>query len=62
MLSAGVEVGKVAPSSTGNEYFLSDAVGALQHRYSLAALTGFDGTHEPGGARAENNHIKIRSL
>ena len=57
-----MDVGKVTSSSTRNEYFLSDAVGALQHRYSLAALAGFDGTHEPGGARAENNHIKIRSL
>ena len=57
-----MNIGEVAAATTGNEYLLTDALSALQHRDPASALAGFDGAHQAGRACAQNNHIEILDL
>ena len=54
-----VEVGEVAAAAAGDEDLLADAVGVFEHRDAAAALAGFDGAHQTGGAAAENQCVEM---
>jgi hypothetical protein len=53
-----MEIGKIAPPAAGQQDFLAHPVGVFDHQYPAAALPGSHGTHQTGGATADNNHIK----
>jgi predicted HD phosphohydrolase len=53
-----VEVGEVAASATGDQNFLAQPVGVLEHRDAASTLAGFDGAHQAGCATAENHCIE----
>src|SRR5258707_415985 len=53
-----MQVGKIAPSATGNQNFLPDTLGAFEQQYAAAALSGLGGAHQAGRAAAENNDVE----
>jgi hypothetical protein len=54
-----MNVGEVAAPAAGDENFLSDAVGVLEHRDAAASFAGFDGAHQSRGARAEDDCVEL---
>jgi len=54
ILRLTVGVGEVAAASAGDEDFLADAVGVFEDCDAAAALGGFDGAEEAGGAGADH--------
>ena len=55
-----MQVGEVAASAAGDQDLFADALSALQHGHAASALAGFNGTHQPGGAGAENDYIELK--
>ena len=53
-----MEIGEVAAAATGDEDLLAESVGSLENGDTAAALTGFDGAHQTGGAAAEDQSVK----
>jgi hypothetical protein len=59
VLRPAMEVGEIAAASAGDQDFLADAFGALQHRDAAAAFAGFDGAEQAGGAGTKNQSVKL---
>jgi hypothetical protein len=53
-----MQVGKIAPAAAGNQDFLSQSLGMVQHRNPAASLAGFHGAHQSGRAAADNECIE----
>ena len=58
----GFQIGEVAAPATGNQDFLAGFVGVVQQQHPPAALPGRHGTHEAGGAGAEDDDIEGLSV
>ena|SRR5438067_1901349 len=54
-----MNIGEVAAASSGDENFLSEPIGMIQHGDATSALAGFDGTHKPCRATAENECVEM---
>ena len=54
-----MHISKITSAAAGNEDFLAGPRGALDHSNTAAALAGFDGAQEAGGAGAENHSIVV---
>ena len=54
VIRGGVNVGEIAAATAGDEDFFADAVGVFKDGDAAAAVAGFDGTKEAGGASAED--------
>ena len=54
-----MQVGEIAPASAGDQDFLADAVGALQHRDTAPAFAGFYGAEQTRGPCAKNQSVKL---
>jgi hypothetical protein len=54
-----VEISEIAAAPAGDENFLADAIGALQHGNAPPAFACLDGAEEPRGASAENQTVKL---
>ena len=50
----GVEVGKIAAASAGDEDFFADAIGEFDDGNAAAKLGGLEGAEKAGGAGAED--------
>src|SRR5262249_36215978 len=57
MLSRGVNVGKVASSTSGNPNFLADRFVAFENQNRSSALARFDRAHQAGSAGAHNHDV-----
>src|SRR5271157_2278026 len=57
ILGASVQVGEIAAAAAGDKDLLPDSIGALEQETATAALPGFDGTHQTGSARSENDDV-----
>ena len=55
-----MQVGKVAAPAAGDQNLFADTLSALQHCHAASALAGFNGTHQAGSARAENDYIELK--
>ena len=53
-----MKVGEVAAAPSGDENFLSQTIGVLEHGDATTALAGFHGTHQSRRAAAENECIE----
>ena len=53
-----MQIGEVAAAASGDEDFLADLLGMLQHSNAAPALGGLDGAHESCRARAEHDDIE----
>ena len=54
-----MNVGEVAATTAGDEDFLADAVGVLEHSDAAAAFAGLNGAHEARGACAEDDCVEF---
>ena len=54
-----MNVCKIAAPATGNQDFFPDPVGVFHDSHAASMAPSFDGTHHAGGARPENNCIKL---
>jgi hypothetical protein len=59
VLRLGVKIREVATAAAGDQDFFADFFGALEEHHAAAALSGFDGAQESGGAAAQNDHVKV---
>lgn len=55
----GVNVGKVAAASAGDENLFACAVGEVEDEDTAVAAAGFDGGHEACGTGAEDEYINF---
>jgi hypothetical protein len=55
---AAMQVGEITTAAAGDKDFLADAIGAFQHGNAAAALSRFDGAHQPGCAAAQHDYVK----
>ena len=53
------QIGEIAPAAAGDEYLFAGALGMLENGDPASALPCFNGTHQAGGASAEDNCIKF---
>ena len=56
---AAIEIGEITAAAAGDQDFLADAIGTLQHSDAPSAFAGLDRTKEPRGASAENQNVKL---
>src|SRR5258705_98358 len=54
---SGVEVGKVAAATTGDENLGADAVTTLQHDDGTSALARNDSAHQTGRTGTDHHHV-----
>ena len=54
-----MQVGEVTTATTRHEYLLADLVRAFEHDDAAATIPSRDGTHESGGATANNDDVEI---
>ncbi len=59
ILRLAMDVGEVAAASAGDEDFLADAVGVFEDGDATAALGGFDGAEQAGGAGADYQNVEL---
>ena len=59
VFGCGVNIGEIATASAGNQDFLANAIGALQHGDAPSAFAGLHGTEQPGVSGAENQSVKF---
>jgi hypothetical protein len=52
-----MQVGEIAAPTAGDQYLFADSFGALQYGHASPATARFHRAHEPGCARAQNDHI-----
>jgi hypothetical protein len=52
-----MQVGEIAAPAAGDQDFLANAVGVLQHSDAASTLAGGDGTHQSGSASAQDHCI-----
>jgi len=52
VVGGDVKIGEIAAASAGDKNFLADAVGMFEDSDAAAAVRGFDGGEEAGGASA----------
>jgi hypothetical protein len=54
-----MDVGEIATASAGNQNFLADAIGALQHGNVASPFAGLYCTEQPGSPGAKNQSVKL---
>src|SRR5580692_276768 len=54
-----MKIGEVAAAPAGDQDFLADFIGPLEHGDATSAFTGFDGAKQSGGAGADNQSVKF---
>jgi hypothetical protein len=59
ILRLGVEIREIAASTAGDQDFFAAALGPFEDGYALAALAGFDGTHQARGTAADDDCVEI---
>ena len=52
-----MEIREIAAAATGDKNFLPQPLGMFEDGYPPPTLARFDGTHQPGGAAAENQSV-----
>ena len=53
----GLEVGEIAPATTGNQDLLSGFVGMVDHQHPPAPLPGHCGAHQSGTPGTKDNDV-----
>jgi hypothetical protein len=53
-----MKICKVAPSTSGNQNFFSDAFGAFEHQHTAPSSASLAGTHQAGRPAAQNNDVE----
>jgi len=59
MRGIAIDVGEVAATTAGHQYFLADLVGAFQDKDASAPVAGGDGAHQACSAGAKNYYIIV---
>lgn len=57
-----VEVGEVAPATSGDEDLFAWVVGVIEQDDAATALPGLDGAHQPGGTCSDDDGIYVFRL
>src|SRR5262252_4755936 len=57
ILRLRVDVGEVAPTTSGNADLLADTRVVLEEKNLASSLAGFDGAHQACSAGSHNNHV-----
>jgi hypothetical protein len=57
IVRAGVQVGEITASAAGDQNLLADPIRAFEQQDTPASLAGFEGTHQAGSARSENDDV-----
>jgi hypothetical protein len=58
IFGSGVEIGKVAATSTGDEDFFADAIGEFNDGDAAATLSSLEGAEKSGGTGTEDEDVK----
>jgi hypothetical protein len=53
-----VQIGEVAPTAAGNQYFSADLRTMVEQANGAPALAGTDGAHHAGAARSNYDYVK----
>jgi len=59
IVGRAMNVGEIASASAGNQDFLAETVGALQHSYAASALPCYHAAEKAGGPATENDGVEF---
>jgi len=59
LLGLAIDICEIAAASAGDQDFLADAIGMLEHGDTPPAFAGFNRTEKSRGATAENKSVKF---
>ena len=59
ILRLAIEIGEITTAAAGDQDFLADAFGMLQHGDTQSAFAGFDRAKQSRGAGAENHSVEF---
>src|SRR5690242_1229556 len=59
VVGPAMKVGEIAATAAGDQDLLANAIGTLENDDTAAALPCLNSTHQPGGARSEDEDVAL---